>query len=114
MLLAHLLTTNNEWRSHEIRVLRVVEKDAAREEVTRHLKEVLADARINAQVDVLVSDDPRTTLQSHSRLAAMVFMGMTPPEEGAEEAFFRETLRWAGDARTLVLVNSAGRVSLET
>lgn len=114
MLLAHLLTTNNEWRSHEIRVLRVVEKDAAREEVTRHLKEVLADARIDAQVDVLVSDDPRTTLQSHSRLAAMVFMGMTPPEEGAEEAFFRETLRWAGDARTLVLVNSAGRVSLET
>jgi amino acid transporter/nucleotide-binding universal stress UspA family protein len=113
LLLAHLLTSNNEWRSRTIRVLRVVEKQAAQQEVERHLREVLEAARINATVEVLVADNPSEALRGRSRRAAMVFMGFTPPEEGGEDEFYRETARWAEGINTLALVHSIGRVSLE-
>ncbi len=41
LLLAYLLTKNNEWRSRPVRLLRVVEKEAGRETVREHLQQLI-------------------------------------------------------------------------
>ena len=114
LLLAHLLTTNNEWRQRPIRLLRVIENEAGREEVTRHLIELADHARIRATPKTIVSDDPRRVIQEMSRRAAVVLMGFEAPEEGDEQAFSDRMELWAGDLRRVVFVDSMGGMLLES
>lgn len=114
LLLAHLLTTNNQWRSRSIRILRVIENEAGREEVLQHLNSLAEEARISAQSKVIVSDDPHAAIHLNSHSAALVLMGFEPPDEGDEEEFYERMEYWAGDLPRVVLVDSAGRMSLES
>jgi amino acid transporter len=114
LLLAHLLTTNTEWRQRPIRLLRVIENEAGRDEVMRHLIELADQARIRAKPQVFVSDDPRQTIQETSRNAAVVLMGFETPAEGDEQAFYRRMESWAGDLPRVVFVDSMGGMSLES
>ncbi len=114
LLLAHLLTKNNEWRSRSIRLLRVIENEAGRDEVQRHLAELVAGARIRARPHVVVADEPRGAIQMLSRQAAIVLMGFEAPAEGSERAFFDQMEQWAGDLPRVVFVDSIGGMSLES
>lgn len=114
LLLAYLLTTNNEWRSHPIRVLRVIDNESGREDVYQHLTQLMTAARIRAIPEVIVDDDVYQAIQRTSRTAALVFMGFDAPMAGDEDAFFTHMERWAGMLPRVVFVNSAGGMSLET
>ncbi|MCA9216960.1 MAG: amino acid permease [Planctomycetales bacterium] len=114
LLLAHLLTTNNEWRSRPIRLLRVIENEAGKEEVLKHLVGLAETARIKARAGVIVSDNPIRGIHEHSRYASLVLLGFEAPEEGDEEAFYRRMESLAGDLPRVVFVDSAGRMSLES
>ena len=64
LLLAHLLTKNNEWRPRPIRLLRVIENEAGRDEVRQHLTDLAErgpDPRHAAGRSS--SDDPRAAIQ---------------------------------------------------
>jgi amino acid transporter len=113
LLLAHLLTTNPEWRSRTIRLLRVAASDAAREEMTSHLRELIETSRIRATPVVIVGDDVARAIQETSRAAAVVFLGFEAPAEGREEPFFRAMERLAGPLETVIFVDSAGGMELE-
>ncbi len=114
LLFAHLLTTNNEWRTRPIRLLRVAQSEAAVDEMTRHQKELIETSRIRATPRVIVSDDVAGTIQATSRGAALAFLGFEAPEEGNELAFFQAMERLAGDLERVVFVDSLGEVELET
>jgi hypothetical protein len=114
LLLAHLLTKNNEWRSHRIRLLRIIDNDAGVAEVQRHLLDVAESARIRTEARVIVSDDAVGTIQRVSREAAMVFMGFEAPEEGDEEAFYNRMESWGGQLPRVVFVDSLGEMSLDS
>jgi amino acid transporter len=114
LLLAHLLTTNPEWRTRRIRLLRVAPAEAARQEMTRHLEELIEISRIRATPVVVVSDDVAGTIRHVSRLAAAVFLGFEAPEEGDEAAFCQAMERMAGGLRRVLFVDSAGEIELET
>ena len=58
LLLAHLLTTNDAWRTHHIRLLRVIENPAGEAEVMRHLWELIESSRIHATPYAVIRDDP--------------------------------------------------------
>ena len=114
LLLAHLLSKNNEWRSHRIRLLRVIGSEAGRTEVLQHLGELIQKSRIRARPQVVVSDDVPAAIYSTSRRAALVFLGFEAPSEGAEEAFHASMERLAGRLPRVVLVDSIGGMSLDT
>ncbi len=114
LLLAHLLTKNNEWRSRPVRLLRVVENEAGRETVHEHLMKLIEDARIRAVAEVVVASDPRQAIQHTSARAALVLFGFEAPEEGDEEAFFDRMEHFAGALPRVVLVDSIGGMSLES
>ena len=114
LLLAHLLTTNDPWRSRRIRLLRVIENPAGRVEVLRHLSELIESSRIRATPHVVVADDPRVAIHEWSRTAAVAFMGFEAPEEGDEESFYQRMGQWAGDLPCVVFVDSIGDMSLDS
>ena len=114
LLLAHLLSTNDLWRTRTIRLLRVAPAEAAREEMTRHLAELIETSRIQATPVVVVDEDVTRAIQDTSRTAAVTFLGFKAPAEGEELAFFEAMERLAGGLERVILVDSAGGVELDT
>jgi len=88
MLIAHLLTLNWEWSRASVRLLRLIEDEAGREPSREALQELVNKARIDAQVEVLVSEDPfPQLLKRHSGDASVVILGFKVPQESEGEAF---------------------------
>lgn len=114
LLLAHLLRQNPNWRSREIRLMRVIENEAGREEVHRHLSGLIDAARIHATPQVIVTEDILVGIQQTSRSAALVVMGFEAPEEGQEQIFYDRMEHWAGDLPRVLFVDSVGGMSLES
>ncbi|TWU20485.1 Amino acid permease [Novipirellula galeiformis] len=114
VLLAHLLLQNEHWRGRELRLLRVVDNKAGIEEVRKHLDGLLKEARIPGVTKVVVSKDSELAIQTTSRNAAFVFLGMQPPNPGDEEAFFYRTEKLAGGMSRVAFVQSAGGMRLES
>ncbi len=114
MLLAHLLHQNQDWRNHPIRVLRVVENEAAKPEVREHLIELGASSRIKIIPEVIVSDQPPSiVIPQASATAAIVVLGFQTPEEGKELELYERMELIAGSLPRVLFVNSAGGMALE-
>ena len=113
LLLAHLLTQNDEFRRRRIRLMHVVPDEAGRQAATEHLKEFTERARIDVQPMIVVTENWREALLNVSRGAAVVFLGFNPPAEGEHIPFFQEIEVLTEDLRDVVLVSSAQAVDLE-
>ena len=114
LLLAHLLTQNNEWRGRMIRVMRVISNEAGRDEVHQHLAALIDSARIRAIPQVIVAVDAEVAIRRTSASAAIVFMGFESPEEGHEQAFVDQMEKWADQLPRVVFVYSSGGMSLDS
>ena len=114
LLLAHLLTLNEGWKGRTIRLLRVIDNEAGRDEVESHLVKLAEKARIKAKCEVVVSEDFRGAIQSTSRDASIVFMGFAVPEKGLEEDFYQRIESLSGDLPRVMFVKSNGNMSLNS
>jgi amino acid transporter len=75
--LAHLIQDAPRYRDHTIRVLRIIEDEAGREQTEAAMRLLLSDARINAEVEVFVSDEaPMSVIARISERSAVCFVGM--------------------------------------
>lgn len=85
LLLAHLLTQNWEWSNMEVRLLRVVEKEAGLVPAREALQILIEAERLDASAMTVLSDKPfPEVLHEQSRDAACVFLGFAlPPEPDA-------------------------------
>ncbi len=113
LLLAHLLTQVPKWWRRPIRLLRIVENEEGREETTRHLEELCQSARIQATPMVIVASNVAETIRETSKDAALVFLGLTPPEPDEEWPILQRVNEMAGDLPRIVFVDSHGGMSLE-
>jgi hypothetical protein len=114
VLLAHLMLENESWRGKQLRLLRVVERDGAIEDVRLHLDELLLEARIKGVTKVVVSNNPAEAIQETSRDAAFVVLGMQAPKPGKEDDFYHRTEALVGSLPRVALVQSAGGMQLES
>jgi hypothetical protein len=114
LLLAHLLHQNPAWRRNQVRLLRIVDNDAARDEVRKHLIDLTVSSRIDAEAIVIVTDDVRETIQSESAGAAITILGFEPPDEGEEVKFYEATEAMVGSLSRVLLIKSAGGMELES
>jgi Solute carrier family 12/Amino acid permease len=114
MLLAHLLHQNPNWRNNAIRVLRIVPKQEAIQDVQEHILELAASSRITVEPVVIVADEVAATIQSTSQDAAVVLIGFDAPDEGNEVPFYCHMEALAGDLPRVLFVDSAGGMELES
>ena len=114
ILLSHLILQHPLWQGRRLRLLRVVESEAGTEEVRSHLDRLLREARIQATTKVVVASDAAAAIQTTSRDAAFVFLGIQPPEVGCENEFFSRIELLVGRLQRVAFVQSAGGVRLES
>ena len=114
VLMAHLMLDHASWRGRTLRLIRVVDRGDGIDEVESHLKSLLQEARIEGKTKVVVSSDPASAIQTTSRDAAFVFLGMEPPAVGEEDEFFFRTEALVGSLPRVALVRSAGGMRLES
>ncbi len=113
LLLAHLLTQNDEFRRRKIRLIHVIPDEAGREQAHQHLVQLTERARIEVEPMIVVSENLREALINVSRNAAVVFKGFNPPAKGEHIQFYQEFEVLTEGLPEVVLVSSAQRVDLE-
>lgn len=113
LILAHLLTTNFEWKSTKIRLLRQVQNDAGVEPATAALRHVARQGRVAAEVSAVVSDAPfASILREQSSDCDLLMLGLCLPEEGIAVDFHRRYEAMLRGMPLTVLVQSNGEADL--
>jgi hypothetical protein len=113
VMFGHLLTLNWEWADAEIRLIRLIQDEAGRQPAGDALKELLEAARVDATVDVLVSEASfQEVLHRHSRDASLVFLGFNVPDENEAVQFQQYFEEMLSELPTALLVCSSGEVDL--
>jgi hypothetical protein len=94
-LIAYLLTQNWEWQGAQIRLLRVIDDEAGHAPGLEALQNLIAAARVEASVEVIISTAPFAEIfQQQSRDATSVIMGFETPAEGGENECTSELTRF--------------------
>lgn len=113
LLLAYLLKRNPEWRNRPIRILHPVPPKADIHNVAREMQEMLAVARIEADLVIMPAESPLNAIREAMAPSAVLFAGFDPPNEdpdGILIPFLQQTIDLPGD---ILLVYNAGDVSLQ-
>jgi amino acid transporter len=113
VLLAHLLRLNWDWSEAHIRLLRLIDDEAGRDPSTKALQDLLTQARVKAEAQVLVSDAPfPEILHRHSSDASVVLLGFNVPEEDSAIAFQSYFENMLSELPTTLMVASSGEADL--
>ena len=112
LLLAHLMTLDQDLRNRTVRLVRAVKTEDEVEKAEASLLKLIEESRVRAVAKVVHGDDVIPLLHGVAEEAAVVMIGFEPPPEG-EEAPWRENLtQWMPEGRYVLLVSSAGGHSL--
>ncbi len=115
LILAYLLTLNWEWNGAVIQLRRVVKDEAGRESAAEVLHQLVNAARIPAQVEVVVSDQPFVdVLHQYSRDAAVLFLGFQVPDANDISTFHQYYTELTEGLPTTLLIYSSGDADLMT
>lgn len=112
LILAYMLRQNWEWRHSQIRLLRLVEREEARQDAFISLQQLIQESRIQAEASVVVSDQPlRNEIQNYSRNAGLVLMGFERPDN-INNDFVNRFNQLTQGLPTVLLVCSNGEADL--
>ena len=113
LLLAHLLTQNDEFRRRKTRLIHVIPEEAGREQARAHLVEMAERGRMEFEPMIIVSENPREAMLNLSKNAAVIFLGFDPPAKGEHIPFFQDIEVLTEGLGEVILVSSAQGVDLE-
>jgi hypothetical protein len=78
LTLAYLLQRNSAWRDHTIRVLRIIDDEAARDDTLAGMANMIAESRFGAKVEVIVAKgEAFPVIAQHSGQSAICFLGLS-------------------------------------
>jgi len=108
LILSHMLTLNWEWRRAKIRILRAIQEETGRQPAHEALTKLIQNARINADLTVIVSTDPIAQIMpKYSEHASVVFMGFEPPKTDEQaRAFIQLQTELDDKIPTTILISS--------
>jgi hypothetical protein len=113
LLLAHLLTQNDEFRRRTTRLIHVIPQESGREQARAYLAETAERARLEIEPMIVVSENEREAMLNLSKNAAVVFLGFDPPAKGDHIPFFQDIEVLTEGLDEVILVSSAQGVDLE-
>ncbi len=108
LIVADLLRTSQEWRNAVVWLKLVVPNEAAAAAARINMKSVLTRLRIDAVVEVLVSEGRpfKKILKSSSKTADLVILGMANPDENFSQYYVELQERTADLPTTLFVLAS--------
>ncbi len=110
LLLAYLLTRNDEWKDSKIEVISIASNELMKKQTENYLNKLIPEIRIEAQPRVLIKS-PEKSINDHiheiSRNAAVVFFGLATPKKGEEEAYVQRLEKLSEQFQTVFFVKNA-------
>jgi len=112
LLLAYLLTRNNEWRDRPLRIIRPVAPKADIQNIEKEMGEQLSLARIEAELVIVPTETALDAVRIAMQPSAVLFVGFELPDEDSDPFIpqFQPIVDLPGD---VILVYNAGDVSLD-
>ncbi len=112
-LFAYLASTHSDWSQARIRMLRVVNTGAEHLEAERNLSEMMAAARLQVDVEVILSQRPVTELiVERSSAADLIFLGLRDQDVLDFQSFLAERDPMLTQLPPTILVLSNGEADL--
>ena len=113
IILAHLLSRSPGWEGARIRILRCVESSRGRDPATQALRELVDAARVEADIEIVVSPDPFPgLLRRHSSDATCVFPGFQRDALSDPPGIHGRYTKLFQGLPTVLLVCSSGEADL--
>lgn len=113
LILAYLVSRSMNWADTRIRLLRQVKEEAGVEPSKNALMELTEAARIDAEIEVVVSTAPFVTvLAAQSASASLTMLGFVPPPEEEAQQFLDANAKLIDALQSVVLVHSSGEADL--
>ncbi|MGF1601328.1 MAG: Na-K-Cl cotransporter [Thermosynechococcaceae cyanobacterium] len=115
LIVADLLRTGQEWRNSEVWLKLVAPNQTAAAATRANMVEVLKRLRIDAVVEVLVSDGQpfNKILKSSSKTADLVILGMATPDENFSQYYAEQQESTSGLPTTLFVLASEDLAFIE-
>jgi len=111
LLLAHLLCLNKEWENSSITIRSIVDDRDEQERMTASILPLIPQARINANVEVVVKNTNESmtdVIQRYSQKTTMVFLGLKITQPGEEEKYVDFLEKLILPLNTTIFVNNPG------
>ncbi len=111
LLLAHLLCLNKGWENSSITIRSIVNDSDEQEKMTASILPLIPQARINANVEVVIKDTHESmtdVIQRYSQKTTMVFLGLKITQPGEEEAYVEFMEKLIEPLNTTIFVNNPG------
>lgn len=111
LLLAYLIERHPTWRKAQVRLIRVIDDEVGIPSVSAHMRELLDDIRVDAEVKVIVNEDGEKPIaqiiHETARDTDLTILGMGLPLAGDEEAYAERLNELVQSVGTVLLVRNA-------
>jgi hypothetical protein len=113
-LLAHLVRQDKNWSNASLRVLRIVRSAEEEKMAEIHLRNLIEQIRISAEVHVIHSNEPPPEVirKTSAPKADLVFLGMSAADGEAAERFLTQMTPLLINLPTTLLVWSNGEADI--
>lgn len=111
LILVHLIEEHPSWKKVKVRLLRVVNNQAAEEDTLEHMKAILSHVRIEAEPHVIVRENPDRSLSQiiheHSQDTDLTIIGMHLPSPEEDVAYSERLHALIQAVGTVLVVRNA-------
>ncbi len=109
LLLAHLLSLNDEWKNAKIIIHTIILREEDREFMMENVQDMIDEVRIKAEPQIIIKPQDKSIteiIHEHSRNANLVFMGLKLPLEGEEKDYLTRLKELSGGLKTTIFVRN--------
>ena len=110
LLLAYLLSLNNEWKNAKILIHTIILREEDREFMTKNVQDMIDEVRIKAEPKIIIKPQDKSVteiIHEHSKNANVVFMGLKLPSDGEEKDYVARLEELSDGLETTVFVRNA-------
>lgn len=109
LLLAHLLSLNDEWKNAKIIIHTIILREEDREFMMENVQDMIDEVRIKAEPQIIIKPQDKSIteiIHEHSRNANLVFMGLKLPLEGEEKDYLTRLKELSDGLKTTIFVRN--------
>jgi len=110
LLLAHLLSLNDEWKNAKIIIHTIILREEDRDFMLKNVEEMINEVRIKAEPQIIIKPQDKSVtevIHENSRNANLVFMGLKLPKAGEEKEYLTRLEELSDGLKTTIFVRNS-------